>query len=154
MGALASLLAGLASGETVAALRRARTAAIVYILAATAACIGLGFLLAAAFIWAERRFGSIEAALGFGVVFLVIGGLILLVYRLSAGSRARRQAQRRKTDLAALGVTAAAALLPTLLRAKPGPGLVLGPLAAIVAYAIYRENTRPPKDGGDPGAGI
>jgi hypothetical protein len=152
MGVLASLIAGLASGETVAALKRARTAAIVYLLAAIAGCIGLGFFLAAAFIWAERRYGPIEAALGFGAIFLVLGGLILLIYRLTAGSRARRQAVRRKTDLAALGVTAAAALLPTLLRGKPGPGLILGPLAAFVAYEIYRENTRPPKDG-DPGAG-
>jgi hypothetical protein len=153
MGVLASLIAGLASGETVAALKRARTAAIVYLIAAAVACIGLGFLLAAAFMWAERRYGPIEAALGFGIGFLVIGGLILLVYRLTAGSRARRQAERRKTDFAALGVTAAAALLPTLLRGKPGPGLILGPLAALAAYAIYRENTRPPKDDGDPGKG-
>jgi hypothetical protein len=154
MGMLATLIAGLASGETLAALRRARTAAIVYLLAAIAACMGLGFLIAAAFIWAERRYGPIEAALGFGIGFIVVGLLILLVYRLTAGSRARRQAKRRKTDLTALGVTAAAALLPTLLRGKAAPGLVLGPLAAIVAYAIYRENTRPPKDDGDPGTGI
>lgn len=154
MGMLASLIAGLASGETVAALRRAKTAAIVYLLAATAACIGLGFLLAAGFIWTQRRYGPIEAALGFGVAFIALGGLILLVYRLTAGSRTRRQAKRRKADLTALGVTAAAALLPTLARGKAGPGLVLGPLAAILAYAIYRENTRPPRDDGESGGGV
>lgn len=153
MGALASLIAGLASGETVAALRRAKTAAIVYLLAAIAAFIGLGFLLAAAFILVERHYGPVEAALGFGIGFLVIAGLVVLVYRLTAGSRARRQTKRRKTDLTALGVTAAAALLPTLARGKAGPGLILGPLAALAAYAIYRENARPPKDGGNPGDG-
>ncbi len=154
MGMLASLIAGLASGETAAALRRAKTAAVVYLLAALAGGVGTGFLLAAAFIWAERRYGPIEAALGFGIGFLVVAGLIVLVYRLTAGSRARQQAKRRKADLTALGVTAAAALLPTLVRAKPGPGLVLGPLAALVAYAIYRENTRAPADGSDPDEGV
>lgn len=154
MGALASLVAGVASGETAAALRRARTAAIAYLLAAVAACVGIGFLLAAAFMWAERRFGPIEAALGFGIGFLVLGGLVLLAYRLAAASRARVQAKRRKADLTALGVTAAAALLPALVRSRPGPGLVLGPLAALAAYAIYRENTRPSKGDADPGAGI
>lgn len=144
MGALASLVAGLASGETVAAIRRARTAAIVYLVAGAAACLGLGFLLAAAFIWAERRYGPIEAAIGFGVGFLAIGALVLLAYRLGAGSRARRQAKRRNADLTALGVAALAALLPTLARSRPGPGMIFGPLAAIVAYAIYRENARPP----------
>jgi hypothetical protein len=150
---LASLVAGLASGETVAALRRARTAAVVYLLAAVAAGVGLGFLLAAAFIWTERRYGPIEAALGFGFGFLVVAGLILLVHRLTAGSRARRQAKRRKADLTALAVTAAAALLPTLVRGRPGPGMVLGPLAALVAYAIYRENTHPSGGSGDPDDG-
>lgn len=153
MGMLGSLIAGLASGETVAAMRRARTAAMVYLAAAALACVGLGFLLAAAFIWAEQRFGPIEAALGFGIGFLVTGGIVMLAYRLGAASRARRQARRRKADFTALGVTALAALLPSLVRSKPGPGLLLGPLAAIVAYAIYRENAHPPKDDGDPGAG-
>lgn len=152
MGTLASLVAGLATGETVAAVKRARTAVVVYFVAGALACLGLGFLLAAAFIWAEQRYGPIEAALGFGIGFLVVGGLVLLVYRLGAGARARRQAKRRQADLTALGVTAAAALLPALARSRPGPGLILGPLAAIAAYAIYRENTRPPKDGGDPAA--
>jgi len=153
MGTLASLIGGLASGETAAALRRARTAAIVYLLAGSAACLGLGFLVAAAFMWAERRYGPIEAALGFGAGFLVAGGLVLLAYKVGAGARARREAKRRKADLTALGVTAAAALLPALARIRPGPGLILGPLAAVAAYALYRENVRPPAGDGDPDAG-
>lgn len=155
MGALASLIAGLASGETLAAVRRAKTAAIVYVVVAITACMGAGFFLAAAFMWAERRYGPIEAALGFGAGFVVLAGLILLIYRLSAGSRARRQARRRRTDLTALGATAALGLLPTLARGRPGPGLILWPLATLVAYAIYKENTgSSPKNGDDPGEGI
>jgi hypothetical protein len=149
MGLLASLLSGFASGETVAAIRRARTAAIVYTLAALAAFCGLGFLVGAAYIWAAARYGSFAAALGFGVGFLVIAGLVLLVHRLMSGARARRAARRRNADMKALGITAAIAVLPTLLKGKGGLGVILGPAVALAAYAIYRENVKPD----DPDAG-
>ena len=149
MGLLASLLSGFASGETVAAIRRARTAAIVYALAALAAFCGLGFLVGAAYIWAAARYGSFAAALGFGVGFLVIAGLVLLIHRLMSGARARRAARRRNADMKALGITAAIAVLPTLLKGKGGLGVILGPAVALAAYAIYRENVKPD----DPDAG-
>lgn len=149
MGLLASLLSGFASGETVAAIRRARTAAVVYALAALAAFCGLGFLVGAAYIWAAARYGSFAASLGFGVGFLVIAGLILLVHRLMSGARARRAARRRNADMKALGITAALAVLPTLLKGKGGLGVILGPAVALAAYAIYRENVKPD----DPDAG-
>ncbi|MER8490688.1 hypothetical protein NKI51_18610 [Mesorhizobium australicum] len=146
MGLLASLLSGFASGETVAALRRARTAAIVYTLAALAAFCGIGFLIGAAYIWTSARYGSLAAALGFGVGFLVIAGLVLLIHRLMSGTRIRREARRRKTDMKAIGITAALAVLPTLLKGglkgKGGLGIIVGPAVALAAYAIYRENVK------------
>lgn len=147
MGFIASLIAGFASGETVAALRRARGAAIAYALASLAALCGLGFLIGAGYIWAAARYGSLEAAIGFGVGFLVLSGLILLIFRLSAESRVVRRSRKRNADLTAVGVTAALAALPVLLRSKGGLGAVLGPAAALVAYAIYRENTKHGDDG-------
>ncbi|TRC88056.1 hypothetical protein FJV80_13060 [Mesorhizobium sp. WSM4310] len=149
MGLLASLLSGFASGETVAAVRRVRTAAIVYALAALAALCGLGFLIGAAYIWAAARYGSFAAALDFGVGFLVIAGLVLLVHRLTSGARARREARQRSADMKAIGITAALAVLPTLLKGKGGLGVILGPVVALAAYAIYRENVKPD----DPDAG-
>ncbi|MBN9244957.1 MAG: hypothetical protein J0I98_19430 [Mesorhizobium sp.] len=154
MGFVGSLIAGLASGETAAALRRARLAAIVYACAGLLALVGAGFLVGAFYIWTARRYGPIEAAAGFGIGFLVVAGLILLVFRLSAGSRAKQRERRRKADLTALGVTTALALLPTLARGKGGLGLILGPAAALAAYAIYRENSGHEPDDPDPGAGI
>lgn len=151
MGMLASLIAGLASGETAAAIRRARVAAIVYLLAGAAALCGLGFLLAAAFIAAAARYGSMAAALGFGVGFLLLALLILLIFLLSSGSRKAKQAKRRKADMTAIGVTTALTVLPTLLRGKAGLGALLAPAIAAAAYAIYKENTRP--DDTDPDAG-
>ncbi|MFB9981661.1 hypothetical protein ACFSQQ_28370 [Mesorhizobium kowhaii] len=142
MGMLASLISGLASGETVAAMRRARTAAIVYGLAISAALCGLGFLVAAAYIWTATRYGSLAAALGFGAGFLVLAGLILLIYQISAGARARRRAQRRNADMKAIGIAAALAVLPALLKGKGGLGVILGPAVALAAYAIYRENVK------------
>ncbi|MFC3207332.1 hypothetical protein [Aquamicrobium soli] len=148
MGTLTSLIAGLASGETAAAIRRARVAAIVYLLAGTAALCGVGFLVGAAFIAASYRYGSMHAALGFGVGFLVLSGLVLLVYKLSAGSREAERSKRRKADMTAIVVTTALTLLPTLLRGKGGLGALLAPALAAAAYAIYKENTKPDGDSG------
>ena len=149
MGMLASLLSGFASGETVAALRRARTAAIVYTLAGIAGLCGLGFLIGAAYIWVALRYGSLATALSFGAGFLVLAGLILLIYQIFSGSRARRRARRRNADMKAIGITAALAVLPTLLKGKGGLGVILGPAVALAAYAIYRENVKSddPDDG-------
>jgi hypothetical protein len=146
MGTLASLLSALASGEAIAAMRRARTAAIVYGLAAVAVLCGLGFLLGAAYIWAANRYEPMAACLGFAAGFLVLAGLILLIHQLAAGTRARRRARRRNADLKALGITAALAVLPALLKGKGGKGLILGPMIALAAYAIYRENVKPDPD--------
>jgi predicted membrane channel-forming protein YqfA (hemolysin III family) len=140
---LASLISGFASGETLAAIRRARAAAVVYAVAALAALCGLGFLVGAAYIWTAGRYGSVAASLGFGAGFLVIAGLILLVHRILAGSRARRRAKRRDADLKAIGIAAALAMLPTLLKGKGGLSFILGPAVALAAYAIYRENVKP-----------
>ncbi|MER8921723.1 hypothetical protein [Mesorhizobium sp. M0802] len=148
MGMLAPLISALASGEAIAAMRRARTAAIVYGLAAVAALCGLGFLLGAAYIWAADRYGSMAACLGFAAGFLVLAGLIVLIHQLAAGTRERRRARRRNADLKALGITAALAVLPALLKGKGGKGVILGPMIALAAYAIYRENVKP--DPGDP----
>ena len=149
MGMLASLISAVASGETAAALRRARKAAIVYGVAGLAALCGLGFLVGAAYIWTAGRFGPMAASLGFGIGFLVIAGLILLSYRLSATARARRRARRRNADMKAIGIAAALALLPALLKGKGGLGTILGPAIALAAYAIYRENVKPGPDDRD-----
>ena len=146
METLASLIAGLVSGETAQAVRRARTAAVVYGLAGVLALTGLGFLLGAGYIWTAARYGSFAAALGFGLGFLVVAGLVVLAHKLAAGARARQ----RKADLTALGVTAALAALPALARSRGGIGALLGPAAALVAYAIYKENSgrnSRPRDG-------
>ncbi|RWM97202.1 MAG: hypothetical protein EOR84_12745 [Mesorhizobium sp.] len=151
MGMLASLISGLASGEAVAAVRRARRAAIVYALAALAALCGLGFLVGAAYVWVAGHYGPMAACLGFGVGFLAIAGLLLLVHRLSAGARAQRRVRRRTADLKAVGITAALAALPALLKGKGGLGTILAPAIALAAYAIYRENTKPAADDPDDG---
>ena len=143
---LASLIASLASGETVVAIRRARRAAIVYLLAGTVGLVGVGFLIGALYIWLSELYGRLETALGFGVGFIVLALLVLLVHRLTAGSRAKRAAERRRSDLTAMGVAAALAVLPGLMRSRAGLGTLLAPALAVVAYAIYRENSKPKPD--------
>lgn len=148
MGMLASLIAGLASGETAAAVRRARTAAVVYLVAGALALCGIGFLIGAAFIWTAIAYGSLNAALGFGVGFLAVSGIVLLVFKLSADSAKARQAKRRKADMTAIGVTTALTLLPTLLRGKGGLAALVTPVVAAAAYAIYQENKKSGNDQG------
>jgi undecaprenyl pyrophosphate phosphatase UppP len=143
---LASLIASLASGETVVAIRRARRTAIVYLLAGMAGLCGVGFLIGALYIWLSERYGRLETAIGFGVGFIVLAALILLVHRLTAGSRARQAAERRKSDLTAVGVAAALAALPGLTRSRAGLGALIVPALAVIGYAIYRENSKPRTD--------
>lgn len=137
---LASLIAAFASGESMLAVQRAKRAAVAYALAGILLLGALIFLSVALYQLAARRFGPIEAALGFAGGLFVIAMLILLVHRLVARSRLRRQTDRRKADLTAIGVTAALAVLPALLRGRVGAGALVAPAIAAIAYAIYREN--------------
>jgi hypothetical protein len=148
---LASLIASFATGETTLALKRTRRAAAAYLAAGITGLCGVGFLVGAGFIWTAEKYGHLEAAIGFGLGFLLVAGLILLVHKLMASTRAREDERRRRADIAALGTTAAMAVLPTLLRSKGGIGALLGPVVALAAYAIYRENRKP--DGSDSVAG-
>lgn len=120
--------------------KQVRGAAIAYGLAIVAALFGFCFLLAAAYLWAAERYGAIQASLGFGVGFLIVAGLTVISYRLAARGRSRRRAEKRRTDIAALGIAAGLAALPGLLRSREGVGALVGPLAALFAYALYREN--------------
>ncbi|AZO18410.1 phage holin family protein [Mesorhizobium sp. M2A.F.Ca.ET.043.05.1.1] len=143
MGTLVSLISALASGEAMAALQRARITAILYGLAAIFALCGVAFLIGAAYIWLAARYGPLATSLGFGIGFLVLAGLIIVIHKLTASARAKRRARRRQADMTAVGVTAALALLPALARSKGGLAAIAAPALAVVAYAIYRENTRP-----------
>ncbi|MGX5802769.1 phage holin family protein [Bradyrhizobium sp. Arg314] len=147
MGTLVSLISALASGEAMAALQRARMTVILYGLAAVFALCGVGFLIGAGYIWLAGRYGPLATSLGFGIGFLVIAGLILVIHKLTIRMRAKRRARRRQADMTAVGITAALALLPALAKSKGGLGAVVAPALAVVAYAIYRENAkpRPPK---------
>jgi hypothetical protein len=78
---LRALLAALISGEAKAFAGRARTAAALYLLASVALAAGIAFLVGAAFLLAAERFGSLRAAIGFG---LGLVGLLLPVVGLVA----------------------------------------------------------------------
>ncbi len=145
---LASLIAAFASGETIVALRRARNATIAYGLAAMCGAVGMIFLLVAAYIAAAQRYGAVHAALFAGGIFIVLALLIVLIHKLSAGTRARRQARRRNSDMTKIAIAASVAVLPTLLAGRAGKAALLAPAIAALGYLIYRENTKP----GDPDA--
>jgi hypothetical protein len=144
---LGPLIAAFVSGEAFDVARRLRRAVILYLLAGTIGLIGIGFLIGAGYLVAVRRFGAIEAATGFGVVFLLIAILVVGVNALMDRRLARRAAGRRSVDMASIAAAAAVSLLPSLLRGKEGIAGIVWPMLAVLAYAIYRENVE--QDGGD-----
>lgn len=143
----ASLIAGLLSGETLEAAKRARSAAIAYSLASLVGLIGAVFLLVAAYIALARSYGPITAAVSMGVGFLILAGVLLLIHKLMQRRRVRLDTKRRKSELMAVATTAAIAILPTLVKGRGGIITLLAPAVAALGYVIYRENAR--RDPGD-----
>lgn len=141
---LARLAAALATGEIMEFIARLRRRVLFYLLAVVLALCGLGFLVGALYILAQREWGSLYASLWFGIGFLVLAGLTVLIVRMVGAVRSRRAARRRNTEMRTLAGTAAIALLPTLLARSRL--VVLAPLAAALGYAIFRENRRPDPD--------
>lgn len=146
---LGSLIATILSGEAVEAARRARTTAIAYAAAGLLGFVGVGFLVGAGFVAAARRFGTIEAALAFGFGFLVVGLGIVAIHSMTEKRKKKAAASRRTADIATIAGVAAVTLLPTLLRGRSAVGGIAAAALGILAYGIYRENTRP-KDGDPP----
>ena len=135
---LGPLIVGLATGEATSMVRRARPAVVAYLAAAVLACIGLVFLLLAAWIFLARRLGPIEAALWFGGVFVVLAAATLIVHRLVAGARARTAARQRTRDLAAVAATTTVAAIPAMARSRGGLGALAVGVAALGGFALYR----------------
>jgi len=152
---LNSLIAAFLSGEAVGAVRRVRSAALVYAFAGITILTGLAFLVGAAFVATARHFGTVEAAIAFGLAFIVLGLAAVGTHSLSGRSRKRQTAGRRSTDLTTIAGVAAMSLLPSLLRkpsllrgkaglgGKAGLAGIIVPALAILAYGIYRENVKP-----------
>lgn len=147
-----TLLSAIVNLEPSLFLKRARNAAIVYVLALAALLCGIGFLIGAGYIYAARHYGNFHASLGFGIGFVVLAVLIFAVHQIvSAVSERRRARQQRAAQISSL-LTAAVALLPTLLRSRAGLAELLAPVVALIAYMIYKENSGTP-DGQDDGRG-
>jgi uncharacterized membrane protein (DUF485 family) len=139
---IGSLIAAFLSGEAGLAIERTKRAAVAYAIAGILALVGVIFLLIAAYAYAAREFGPITAALGFGIGFVLIGGIVIAVHQIRARIEQKRIAARRKKDLAGLGATAAIAAIPTLLQGRggkaSGAAALILPAAITVAIALYR----------------
>jgi hypothetical protein len=133
-------------------LRRARNAAIAYLLALAAFLCGVGFLIGAGYIAAAQQYGSFTASLGFGIAFVILAILIFGIYEIaSAISEKRRAKERRAAQMSSL-LAAALTLLPTLLRSRVGLAELLAPVVAFIAYMIYKENTGGSSEDGESGS--
>ena len=139
---LAPLIAAFATGEAGLAIERAKRAAGAYALALVFLLLGASFLLLAIYIQIATMIGPIMAAVGFGVVFLLIGILVVVAHRVGLRAEQRRIAEKRKTDFVGMGATAAISALPLFLRGRRGKATgvaaALSPVALGLAYAMYR----------------
>lgn len=144
---LGSLIAALFAGEASRLVGRARRAAIAYVAAGLCALVGLGFLIGALHTALARRFGSVETSLGFGIAFLLIGGIVLAIHAIAAARVRRIAASKRRSEITTIAATAAVSILPGLLRGKVTPlSLAAAPLLAVLAYTLLREKTPPHHD--------
>jgi len=99
---------------------------------------GVGFLVAAGFLWLAGALGGIYAALIFAAAFLVLTLAVYLGSRIGEGRRRREVAtKRRSTETSAFVTTAALTALPVLLKSPVLRTLGL-PAAAIAAYLLIR----------------
>ncbi len=146
---LPTLIMSIISGEAADAAARARRAAVVYMAAALLALVGLGFLVGAGYIAAARELGSLEAALIFAGGFVVVALILIVVQRIWSKARAKRIAERRKREVTGVASAAALALLPTLLSRKGSLPILAIPIAAAIAYAVWRKNRKPDEDATD-----
>ena len=150
MQPLASLIGSIISGEALEVIGRARRAAIIYAIAGLLFLCGAGFLVAAGFIAVAREIGTLPATLWFGGGFLVVAIALIVIDRLAARARTRRDAKRRREETRAVVSAATIALLPVLLASSRVRGIALVlPVAAALAYGVWRENRPPDRD--DPG---
>ncbi len=152
MPALISLITAIVSGEASEAVAKARRAALVYALAGLLLLLGAGFLLAAGFIAVADEIGTLPATLWFGGGFILVALLLVAIDRLAARSRAKREAQRRREEARAIASAAAVALLPTLLASRARGLALIFPVAAALAYGVWRENA-PRGNAGDENRG-
>ncbi|WP_312797884.1 hypothetical protein [Tianweitania sp.] len=146
------LIAAFATGEIGLTVERTKRAVLAYVVALVFVLLGVSFLLVAGYIQLARMFGPLVAALGLGIGFVVIGGIVLVVHQSRARTEQRRVAEKRKTDLVSLGATAAIAALPNMMRGRrgraTGAAAAVTPLVLGVAYALYQRR----RNADDPGA--
>ncbi len=138
------LLGAALAGEFQQVTDRARRAALLLSIAAVAIAVGVGFLIGACYLLAARQFGNLEASIGFGVAFIVIGLLCLLANRLAARHARQKRKLERGPELRGLAIAGALAALPTLLRhPKALLPVVALPALGLVAMKIADENRSP-----------
>ncbi|GHC76578.1 hypothetical protein [Limoniibacter endophyticus] len=138
---LATLLTTVLAGETGALTRRAKATVLFFAAIGLLVAMGLFFALVAGFIATASRFGSVEAAIGFSLGFLVVALILYIAYRLYLANEKKKAKARRAADYSTVGIATALAVAPALLKGNPLMKIGI-PAAAVIAYLIFKENTR------------
>jgi formate/nitrite transporter FocA (FNT family) len=148
---LAQVIQFIAAGETSRAAQRIRRAMTSYLIAGICLAIGIGFLIAAGYIFVAERYGPLWTAVGFGAGFILMAGVALIVHRIVSTVQARKRAEEaRAAQMTALAGALTVAVLPSLLKGRGGLLQIIVPALAMAGYAIYKENSdRSDTDGQD-----
>jgi len=131
-------LAALLGIEVDSITERVRNTIIINALMIVLGLAGVGFLIAAGFLWLAQAVGGIYAALILAATFLVLALAVYLGSRIGEGRRRREVVtKRRSSETSAFVTTAALTALPVLLRSPMFRTLGL-PAAAIAAFLLVR----------------
>lgn len=137
---MAQLLTLLLAGEASDLKRRLRSALITYVVAAVAGLMALIFLVVAIYIAAALRWGALEAAIGFAVVFALLALIVFVAHKVSTRARKREQSLRRAENATLAAGASAAAAIPALLgKKKVGANAALLVLAGLGGYMAFRQ---------------
>lgn len=139
---IARLIALFATSEASVLKRRLKIAIFAYLALGIAALFAVVFLVLAAYLAAAIRWGALEAAVWFGVAFVVLTGIVFIAYKIVSGAERRAQQRKRAADTSLLAGASAMALLPSLISRKGGLATLLAMAAGIGAYSLYREFER------------
>lgn len=147
---LRTVLMALAGAGLRGKVKQLKRAMVFYTVAGVAFVFAILFLLVAGFIFFAERHGALVTALGFGGAFLLIAIVTMAIYGLGGRSvtSRRKVEEERAEQMRAIATAAAIGAAPAIIRSTGIVGAIVLPLAAAAAYAIYRENTRPPRPPG------
>lgn len=138
-----ALITRLLTGEAGVFLTRLKRLVGLYVMLGVSALLLLIFLLIALFIWSSQHFGSLNTALGFAGVALL---LVIITFVMTLGAKRRpetRADDRLQRDIVSIAGVTAMTNAPQIMRAvRRQKKLLLVPIAGMGMFGLYKLLTK------------